>query len=400
MRWDCPPRFVRLVLVTRVGEVVGQWPPLPVESPRWSEVASIVRAAKERHGVTVTVLRLLEADKPGPPGGTVTYLAEVGDRVVADTWAGALDDHTLRLDYARPGGPDADLAWADAALVGRGLERIAPAEQMRTWNLSSLWRLPVPGSYIWLKVVPPFFAHEGAVIERLAGGPVPRLVARDGPRILMGEVPGEDQYEARLPRLARMVPLLVALQRDSIGHVEDWLALGMPDWRERALTPLIVNVVERTAAELSAVDLATLDEFIDGLPARFRGVAACGIPDTLVHGDFHPGNVRGDETSLVCLDWGDSGIGHPMLDQPAFLGAIPAEAVEPIRSLWNGLWRTMVPGTDPDRAADLLAPIAAARLAVVYRRFLDGIERSEHVYHRGDSAIWLREAARLVRART
>jgi hypothetical protein len=37
----------------------------------------------------------------------------------------------------------------------------------------------------------------------------------------------------------------------------------------------------------------------------------------------------------VLLDWGDSGVGHPLLDQAAFLDRIPAGDVEPVRVHWN-----------------------------------------------------------------
>ena len=97
----------------------------------------------------------------------MTYLAEVATRVPAEPWNGPLDDHPLRSSWARPSGPAADLAWADAALASRGIRRIGPPEQVRTWNLSSIWRVPVEGQTVWLKVVPPFFAHEGPLLERL-----------------------------------------------------------------------------------------------------------------------------------------------------------------------------------------------------------------------------------------
>src|SRR5439155_18060224 len=125
--------------------------------------------------------------------------------------------------------------------------------------------------------------------------------------------------------------------------------------------------------------------------------AACGLPETLVHGDFHPGNFRGDIALLVLLDWGDSGVGHPLLDQPAFLHSIPKEAVVPVREHWHREWRTAVPGSDPERAAERLAPIAAARQAVIYQTFLDNIEPSERAYHRADPAAWLTRTAQLVR---
>ena len=49
------------------------------------------------------------------------------------------------------------------------------------------------------------------------------------------------------------------------------------------------------------------------------------------------------------------------------------------------------------RKTALLAPIAAARQAVIYRNFLDNIEPSEQVYNRADPAKWLKRTAALVR---
>jgi aminoglycoside phosphotransferase (APT) family kinase protein len=136
-----------------------------------------------------------------------------------------------------------------------------------------------------------------------------------------------------------------------------------------------------------------LSGLLAGLPGRHSAIAACGIPDTLVHGDFHPGNVRGDDTRLVILDWGDSGVGHPLLDQAAFLERVPAQDRHLVMADWSALWRTAIPGSDPDRAADLLAPVAALRQAVLYRLFLDRIEPAERIYHYADPALWLRRAA-------
>ena len=54
------------------------------------------------------------------------------------------------------------------------------------------------------------------------------------------------------------------------------------------------------------------------------------------------------------------------------------------------------PRLDPGRAAELLAPIAAARMAVIYRKFLDDIEPSEQAYHRADVPDWLHRTAALL----
>jgi hypothetical protein len=400
-----PQRVVRLVLITPEGDLIGALPPFPVEVPWWPEAWPIVRGARERHGIEVTVLRLLEVDVPPgqTAGGHVTYVAETADPVPhAEPCDLVLDDHPLRQSWAHPGGPAAHVGWAVESLAARGITGSGPAEQVKTWNLSTLWRIPTADRTVWLKLVPPFLAHEGSMLERLRGERVPKLLAHDGARILLDSIPGEDLFGIGEPMLSRMVRILVALQSELSGDLEGLLSLGLPDWRAAALSSLIADVAERMRHEIAAEDARDLDTLVAGLERRSADIAACGVPETLVHGDFHPGNFRGDPggngSDLVLLDWGDSGVGHALLDQPAFLDRIDRSAVESARATWTAAWREVVPGSDPERAARLLAPVAAARQAVIYRKFLDSIEPSEHPYHRDDPQTWLRNAAELVRA--
>jgi hypothetical protein len=380
-----PPRIARIVLVTPEGALLGVLPDFAVDLPWWQEVWPLVEAVRTRFGVTITVLRMLHAGEPGPAGIVVTYLAETAQSPSGvHPWDGELDDHRLRLPYAKPGGPAADLAWAADVLAAHGLEFDAPPTQVRTWNLSSLWRLSAGGKTFWLKVTPPFMEHEGALIEALAGGPVPTLLGRDGGRILMPEIAGEDGYGAREPLLSLMVDLLVPLQRNWIGRTDQLLQIGLNDWRPPALGAAIAKTFERNADQLAPAVRATLAPLMGMLDRRLADATACGPPDTLVHGDFHPGNLRWDGAVLTLLDWGDAGVGHPLLDEPAFLMRVSAEEAPRLRERWHAAWRTASPGSDPGRASALLAPIAVLRQAVVYQGFLDCIEPSEHPYHRAD----------------
>jgi hypothetical protein len=401
--WRPGPRHVRLVLVRDDERApLGALPAFEVAVPWWQEAAPVVDGALGRFGVAVTILRLLEASPTTTHGGAVTYLAEIGPGVEVTTlplepWHSPLADDPRRLPWARPGGPAADLAWAEGVLAARGLARLGPPRQMRTWNLSSLWTMPLAdGSAAWLKVVPPFFAHEGDALERLAGGPVPALLGHHGPRVLMPELRGEDQYDAGRPVLDRMIEVLVDLQHREAPNVDALLAIGLPDWRGPALTDALRALVGRHGPTLEAPDRDALVAFVGGLPERFAAIAACGLPDTLVHGDFHPGNVRADGERLTLLDWGDCGVGQPLLDEPAFLQVRPA-IEEELRAIWHDRWRARVPGSDPARASRLLGPVGAARQALIYETFLDGIEASEQPYHQLDLPRWLRRTASMVR---
>ena len=381
-------------------------PEFEVETQWWPDVEPIVEMARRSFGIDIVVLRLLSADASPPEmGGAVSYLAEIvgeppRDGVLGSVSAGAAgEDHVLRADWARPGGVATTVAWADDALASLGRPRTDRVVQVRSWNLSSILRLPTASGDVWCKSVPPFFAHEGAILVVVrAEDPslVPTLLAADAKRrtVLLDDVPGEDQYEATEPRLVEMVQRLVRLQAGLSGRVDDLRAVGLPDWRAGSLPHLISALVGRSdvRVQLIAEELVALDALVTDLPRRLTLLTECGLPETLVHGDFHPGNWRLGEDAFVLLDWGDSGIGHPMLDLTAFLPRVPDDVRDGIRATWLEAWMVELPSADPLRASELVAPIAALRQALIYQVFLDGIEPDERCYHDADVAFWLRRA--------
>src|SRR6266849_11099406 len=95
------------------------------------------------------------------------------------------------------------------------------------------------------------FAHEGALLEKLHGTTVPRLLAHQKGRLLLAEIAGEDLYDAPLETLLRMVTQLVAIQRDWIGRVDELLALGLPDWRLRSFPVALEHIIEANITKLS-----------------------------------------------------------------------------------------------------------------------------------------------------
>src|SRR5215218_67887 len=314
-----PPREVTVLLCDRTGDPLGTLPPFGVTVPWWQEVGDVVIACRERYAAEVAVLRVLPLkDDQQAAGGPVSYLAELlsgRPEALLTPWRRPppIDDHPLRLPYARPGGPAAEVAWADARLIHAGRPRTGRAVQVRSWNLSSIWRLPTATGDTWLKSVPPFFAHEGAMLRRLDPALVPPLVATEGPRVLLDEVPGEDHWGAELPVLLRVLELLVGLQADWVARSGELAEVGAPDWRAEALVPAVGRLVDRAATGLAEDVRRRLDALVEGLPERLAEIAACGVPDTLVHGDFHPGNTRGSAAESgrsVLLDWGDCGLGN------------------------------------------------------------------------------------------
>lgn len=380
-----------LILVDAAGAPLGALPPLALELPWWQEAADVVAAARAAFGLEVQVLRLLAADRPAPPGGHLTVLAQVeeGPGIVLKPYETDLTPHPLRAPWAVPGGPAASVAWARAAA---GRDDLV-ASQQRTWNLSAIWRLDAGGAPVaWLKQVPLMFGHEAAVLRLVGGvapGRVPALLAAgDLGRSLLAHVPGEDRYEAGAGFCAEVARDIHPIQVHFASRPDDLLAAGVPDRRHEP--DHMVRVAEPFLEEIDG-----LPRLLDELPDLLAAIDACGLPDTLVHGDLHPGNVRADGDTRVIVDWGDSSVAHPAYDILRLTDALAPEEAQALVGAWARRWREAVPGCDPERAAALIAPVAELRGAVTYATFLEHIEPAEHPYHRDDVPARLAAAVRL-----
>ncbi|MET0424461.1 MAG: phosphotransferase [Actinoplanes sp.] len=370
-------RVVSLILVDESGAVLGELPPFEVATPWWQNLGEI----DDRY----QVLRLLHGDRATPPGGHVTYLAQTDQRpdglrpVQVE-----LRKEPKRAAYAEPGGPAASIAWARETLGAT-----VTAHQTRTWNLSAIWRFDDDGTPVaWLKQVPAFFAHEPAAIrlvEAVAPGLVPPLLAV-GPhgRMLLAHVPGADRYGAGAELCAQIAEAFHPVQEHFCSEEIGGIPAGPRD-----LAPVARPYLD---------EIDGLRELIDDLPRRWAEIDACGLPDTLVHGDLHPGNVRtGPDGKPTIMDWGDCSIGHPGFDILRLTGGLDPAEQDEVLTAWAARWTRSVPGSDPRRAAELLRPVAALRDATVYAGFVAAIEPAEAPYHASDVPAALAAAASIVK---
>jgi hypothetical protein len=394
-------RDVTLIVLDPDGRVLGALPPVVAPAPYWQEAADVRAVVRSTYGVDVELLRLLAAQRPAPPGGAVTYLAQLTEPGPALPLLGVflqLPEDPNLPQYARPGGPAASLAWASGTLAEAGLGRMVRAEQQRTWNLSAIWRLGTDaGTTVWLKQVPGFFAHEAALLGWLARLDCPRrtpvlLAAGGHGRMLLADIPGEDWYGATAAQRLLIVDDIAPVQAYACARLDELVALGVPDARAAVLAPRL-----RAVATPAAATVPGLGALLDSLDDRLSAIDACGVPDTLVHGDLHPGNVRVSPTGdRTIIDWGDASVGHPGFDILRLIGDLTGPAAADLLASWAAYWRRLVPGCSPERAVELLRPVAALRAAAAYASFLDHIAVTERPYHEADVPHWLAVAGQLV----
>lgn len=377
-------------MVDRSGRVLGAIGPRAVAQPWWPEAAPIVDAFP---GFTVLRLLAAEPDPEGKMGGRVTYVAQCDDAGSAPDglrpWHGELVDHRLRAPWAEPGGPAADLEWVARQVTVTGRPR-----QHKTWNLSAIWSIPTTDGLVWLKSVPPFFGHEATVLEHLGhqfGSAVPRLLAAEGHRLLLADLPGRDGHGVSGTELTALLDVLVDHQvamSATPGVVESLVAGGVPDLTTAVLAEVVPETIDRLVSEGDR-RRPRFETLLDELDDRLATADALGPPPTLVHGDAHGGNCRVGAERPLWFDWGDSSIGSPLLDLACDWDKSPE-----VMAHWLARWEDQAP--DAGQAWDALRPVAAVLAARVYQRFLDRIEPSEHIYHRDDVPEALDRAAELL----
>jgi len=340
-----------IALVSTPSGFAGRTEAIPVASPWWSDTEQVNQVLEQLLGVPTSVLRLVSVENGEPMrGGLVTYHVEAHgepDPTLLHPAEEPSADAPHRLPWARLGGPAELVAWADAEIA-----RTGPAVQVKTWNLSSVHRLPIAAGHAWLKAVPEFFTDEAAVIKMVAAHDpalVPEVIAAAPHRVLLGDAPGEDCWDVTPEHVEKIVPRWVAVQHALAG--------------EPLVRPCVVPM------------------------------PSFGLPDTLVHGDFYPGNWK---SSGVVIDWSDVVWGHPALDVSKLLMFCPPELHDLVRRVWSEAWLRHRPDSRPLEALDAARRAAHLLNAVKYQEFLDNIEESERIYHRDDPAIELRAALRLV----
>ncbi len=378
------PRLVTLVF----DEPKGQTAPFVVESPWWQEAAPVIEEAERLFKVPITLVRLLETSGPFP-GGALTYLAEAPsiDRSLLSPTDVSLADDPKRASYADVGGPGEMLRWAEEALDRAGLTVIDRSRQIRTWNLAAIWQVPTNAGAMWLKATPPFLAHEPAVLDALAHtGHVPTLIEGAPGRALMNEVAGEDGYGIGGDQMIAAVDTLRSIQRNvDLSTLSSVPALDAAAFADRS-----GELADRWSSSLDRDPQARLHAVQNELADRFSSVAHIG--STLVHGDFHGGNLKlAPGQWPVVLDWGDSFIGSPLFDVAA-LESYEVSDADRIREHWLD----RLGATDEDWRA--FEPVAKLLLPLVYQRFCDNIEQAELPYHHGDILPALTNALESVRS--
>jgi aminoglycoside/choline kinase family phosphotransferase len=225
-------------------------------------------------------------------------------------------------------------AWIRAQASRRSIQIIGDIQQPHAYAWSTVMRVETSEGTLFFKATAPETIYEIALTEELAGwfpDCLPELVALDTARGWMLMRDGGEQLRASIrptgdlkpwePVITRYAELQIGLAE----HVDEILALGIPDHRPAALPALYSKLLtDKESLMLDQEKGLTSDEFhqLQNLTTHFEQICAdltaFGIPDSLNHGDFHDGNVLLKNGRITFFDWGDASVTHPFVSLRTF----------------------------------------------------------------------------------
>jgi hypothetical protein len=284
---------------------------------------------------------------------------------------GGLAADPLRPPWTLPGWFERASDWIVTALDQAELAAPVEIAQFRHWGISAVVRVDGGGSRYWFKAVSEHFRREAGVsafLDHEAPGSVAAVIAVDTERgwLLLHDV-GEqashpDPHDVRQP-----YEQLMRLQQRFAGREPELVAAGCARRPLASLTRDLAAVLDDPiVGEWLDVPARRRRRLVEWLDDAVRGLDALRLPDVLVHGDFHPGNVaETGDGRRVLFDWSDAAIAKPFVDVVTWATWIPDDA-----AALDALWRTF---------AELWSDVVAVDVWLSMRPTLEGVSGAYHV---------------------
>jgi len=263
--------------------------------------------------------------------------------------------------------------WLD----GLGLEATAPVEAVHVRPWSTVLRIATAGGDLYLKQCAPVQAFEVPLTVALAArwpDRVPEVVGADVERAWLLLRDGG----TRLRDGGTLEPFPVALEQygqlqvAEVAHVEELLAIGLPDVRLPVVAAAYEPFFEHDHG-LGRDEVARLR----ALAPRYRELCteleSFGLPASIQHDDLHDANVFVRDGRVAIFDWGDSSVAHPLWSWLKPLGVAIRHGLDPdvLGSAYLAAWTVLAPEVRLREALRVAVPVGSFAYALQYQRQLD-----------------------------
>jgi hypothetical protein len=215
--------------------------------------------------------------------------------------------------------------WVQQVIRPLGADLTGRSSQLNASPSFSLIRFETTGPAVWFKAVGQPNQHEFAItttLSRFAAQHLPAIVAtrpawhgwlmKDGGPPMTKITPTVDTWR-------QVADDLAGLQIESIPHLQELLTAGARDLQTPRLVALVdpflhsMETLMRQQINPSPAPLSPKDllELRVALKDTIAALDQIGLPATLGHSDFNPGNVLWTGNGSVFIDWAEAHVGHP-----------------------------------------------------------------------------------------
>ncbi|HET7703179.1 MAG TPA: aminoglycoside phosphotransferase family protein [Candidatus Limnocylindrales bacterium] len=342
---------------------------------------------------------------PATAEGVPDVLAPRAAELLEELRTGA-EPPALRPRWARRGWHVRASRWMTDALAAAGRPLLGEPEPFYLRGISALLRGTTAEGDVFLKAVfPPF--HAEPVASRLLAERFPSRVARvvaiepDEGWLIVDDVAaswvGDLPSEGRRAGLVVGAHAVVAIQASLAGDLDPFVAAGCP-----------VRPIGDLAAALDAalgpggvvrsevrVPVHRRERAVAATREAVARVATLGLPSTIVHGDFHPGNVGLVDERAVIIDWSDAAVSNPAVDLVTWLAWSRKEPEERKIAIdaWSAAWAATgsVEAAAVRAARDAILVVGAAYQVVSYDGILRALEPATRYTMAGGANSFLEE---------
>ncbi len=286
--------------------------------------------------------------------------------------------------FARPGWLRELFSWAQEQVAPLGIRVTGGFRQLNASPTFSLIRLETDGCALWFKATGEPNSHElpvSLLLARLFPSHVPRIlgVHTTWNGWLSAEASGTALDEiSDCSAWERVAEALAELQIASIGKSAELLEGKCKDLRlpeiVKFIDPFLARMAEfmaaqekRSPAPLSNSELASLG---DGLKEACSLLQSFGLPDTIGHIDFNPGNILVSPDRCTFIDWAEGCVTRPVITfeylRQHFGRSAPPQpsAIERLTAAYVRQWASFYPPEDLRRALEISPLIALFAYAI------------------------------------
>jgi len=271
------------------------------------------------------------------PAGTYWMPRAVATGCGVAEEAGAIRESLEELDsyakgertgpFAKPGWLQELFQWVQEQAGPLGLRVTGGFRQLNASPTFSLIRLETDDGALWFKATGEPNAHElpvSVLLARLFQGHVPRILgvhtswngwlSTEAPGTALDELSDSSAWERAAEGLAELQIASIVKSAELLeGNCKD---LRLPKL-VKCIDPFLARMAEFMTAQekpspapLSTSELVSLGE---GLKEACSLLQSFGLPDTLGHIDFNPGNIFVSADRCVFLDWAEGCVSNPLI---------------------------------------------------------------------------------------